>query len=388
MSVRRFAAVAALATAILMAPAPVFGGDPPAPPELTAAGAVLWDPADARVLHGVAEERPRPMASTTKMMTALLAVESGPADEPVVVSGHAAGVGGASLGLTAGRELPLDDLLAGLVLRSGNDAAVAVAEHVADSEAAFVDAMNTRAAELGLDQTTFVNASGLTDDPRHAASPLDLARLAEVFMAHDSLAELAGAPTFDAGALGHLANRNELLTTYRGATGVKTGFTALAGQCLVASATRDGRTLYAVVLDSDDSFSDAAALLDHGFAEYARVAPLADGTVATRYRWAGEAVGLVADGSLGATVPVGTDVTWRADVDPPARPADAGAVAGHAVLVAGGRVADRVPLRTADAVTADPPREPAGRVGTALQEALRALAWSEPVDRPVDRAGG
>lgn len=380
--------IVAVVVAATLVPVPVFGDDRPEPPAVTAAGAVLWDPADDRVLHGVAEDEPRPMASTTKMMTALLALEVGAGDDPVTVSERAAGVGGASVGLTPGQTLPVHDLLAGLLLHSGNDAAVAVAEHVAGSEPAFVDRMNARAAELGLDRTTFVNASGLTDDPRHAASPLDLARLAEEFMADDTLAELAGATSVDVPGLGSFPNRNELLATYRGATGVKTGFTSLAGQCLVASATRDGRTLYAVVLDSDGSFADAAALLDHGFGDFARAEPLPAGAAATRHRWPDAAVELVAEEPLAATVPVGADLAWRADVTPLSRPVDAGADAGRAVLLAGGEEVGQVPLRSAAAVPADRPREPAGRAGAALQETLRALAWTEPVERPLAAPGG
>ncbi|MDP8970622.1 MAG: D-alanyl-D-alanine carboxypeptidase, partial [Actinomycetota bacterium] len=262
-----------------------------AAPSVSAEGAVLWEPTGRRVLYGKEASVPRRMASTTKVMTVLLALEAGTLDDTVTVSSTADRTddvaGAASLGLRAGERVPVSSLLAGLVLRSGNDAAIAVAEHVAGSQEAFVARMNARAAELGMEQTRFLNPTGLTDDVGHHASPLDLAVLAETAMRHREFARWAAARTMDVPGIGTLRNRNELLFDYPGLTGVKTGFTALAGQCLIASATRGGRTLYAVVLDSDDSFGDVAALLDHGFTDYRQALPLAAGAQAASFRWAG-----------------------------------------------------------------------------------------------------
>lgn len=370
-----------LATLTVLAGLLGTGGRPAAaaPPSITAPGAVLWDPADQRVLYGKDETTSRPMASTTKIMTTLLAIEAGTIDEQLTVSPQAATQGGASLGLSAGQRLPVRSVLAGLMLRSGNDASQAVAEHVAGTEAEFVRRMNARAAELGLTGTRFVNASGLTDDPGHHASPLDLARLAEAAMAHTDIAAWAGAARLTVPGLPPMENRNELIGRYPGATGVKTGYTNLSRYSLVGSATREGRTLFAVVLGSEDNFGDVELLLDHGFQDFRRAQPLTPGTTATRYRWADAAVELVADEELGATVAVGGPaVTWRAVLDPARpRPVEAGAVLGEARLVVDGDVAGRVALRAAEDVGAPADRGP----GAAVQDAMRAFARLHAVDR-------
>jgi len=367
-------------------PAPDAPASAPAPPTITAAGAVLYDVDDGRVLYGVAPEAPRPMASLTKVMTALLALEAGAIDETVTVSAAAAATGrrpgAATLGLDAGQQIPMRSLLAGLMTRSGNDAAVAVAEHIAGGEAAFVEKMNARAAELGLPSTRFVNASGLTDDPAHVASPLDLALLARTAMANPDFAGWAGAEQLIVPGLDPLVNRNELIGTFPGATGVKTGFTNLAGMCLIASAVRDGRTLYAVVLGSEASFADTTELLEHGFSAYRRTAPADPATPTVRYRWPGAEVGLVPEEPLAATLPVTGRATWRTILDPLAqRPVPAGTVLGRAELRVDGAVVDEVALRSDGDVTQEAPGEPGAVIGRALQEALRAFARLEPVER-------
>lgn len=353
-----------------------------APPAVTAEGAVLWDPADEATLYGKSEATGRPMASTTKIMTVLLALEKADIDELVTVSPAAAGRGGASLGLRAGQELPLGSLLAGLMLRSGNDGAAAVAEHVAGGAEGFVALMNARADELALSDTHFEDVSGLTSDPAHRASPLDLARLAEVAMAHPEFAAWAGAATLGVPGLGTMTNRNELLGAYPGATGVKTGFTSLAGQTLVASAARRGRTLYAVVLGSEDRASDAAALLDHGFEDFARPAPLAAGQPMGSYRWADTATPLVAEEELATTVATESTVVWRTELDPVrTRPLPRGAVMGQAVLLVDGSVADSTPLKTAEPVSRPGTASSGALAGAALHNTLRAIGRAVPVDR-------
>jgi D-alanyl-D-alanine carboxypeptidase len=383
--------------AVPAAPAAVAAPAAPATPAISApavsaAGAVLWDPADERALFERAADVPRPMASTTKVMTALLALEAGTVDDEVVVSPAAAAAddapGAAGLGLSAGQRIPMRSLLAGLVVRSGNDAAVAVAEHVDGNEAAFVARMNSRARALGLGATAFVNASGLTDDPGHHATPVDLARLGARAMAQPEFAAWAGAGELVVPGLPPLRNRNELLGAYPGATGVKTGYTALAGWCLVASATRDKRTLFAVVLGSTDSVADAAALLDFGFTGFTRPTPVHAGRVAF-YRWADTAVPVRADESLGRTVPADARVTWTVRLAPTARrPVAAGAPLGEAELVVDGLVVDAVDLR-ADRAVGPPPTDgpPAWLAGSALHDALRAFARAAPVQRPLAGQG-
>ncbi len=363
-------------------PAPQPPEDLPEP-QLTAAGAILWDPADSIALYEREADVPRRMASLTKIMTVLLAIEAGAVDDVVTVSAAAASLGGASLGLQPGQQIPMRSLIAGLLLRSGNDAALALAEHLDRSEAAFVGRMNRRAAELGLADTHFVNASGLTDDPAHHSSPSDLARLAVEAMRHPDFALYAGSPRAEVPGLPPMANRNELVGVYPGMTGVKTGYTALAGLCLVGSATRDGRTLYAVVLNSEDSFADVAALLDYGFAGFRRTEPAAAGARVGEYRWADTAVDVVAAAPLAATVGAEQGVTWRVHLEPSLqRPLEAGATAGRAELLVDGRVWRTVLLELAEPAPA--PLEPDGgarRAGAAVQDALRVLGRLHAVDR-------
>lgn len=370
------ALVVALVAGGLLAPGAVARAAEP--PPVSAAGAVLWDPGDGRVLHGVDARTGRPMASTTKIMTVLLALEAGVADETLTVSPYAAQVGSlagvSSLGLEAGQDLAVDDVLAGLVLESGNDGAVAVAEHVAGSEGAFTGLMNARAAELGLDDTNFVNASGLTDDPANRASPRDLARLAEEALGHPEFAAWADAEQLALDGIGTFATRNELVASWPPADGVKTGFTALAGFCLVASATRGDHQLIAVVLDSDDRFAESRALLEFGFAAYDRVAPVAAGEVTGSYRWSGAAVPIAAARELGTTLRSDRSARWRTLLTPTAPlPVERGAVLGHAELLVRGDVVERVPLRAREDVAA-PPARPGTTAGGAVTDALRSFA--------------
>ena len=384
-----------LIAAVALAVAVVVGSTAPpvvaAPPDLTAEGAVLWDPADDRVLWGKAARMPLRPASTTKIMTVLLALEAGAIDDTVTVSATAVEVGrrpgAATLGLRVGQQIAMRSLLSGLVLRSGNDAAVAVAEHIAGSEAAFVEKMNARAAEIGMRDTTFLNATGLTDDSDHASTALDLARLAEVALRNDEFAAWAAAPALDVEDLGSLTNRNELLTRYDGATGVKTGYTNLAGLCLVASATREGRALIAVVLGADDSafdrhFTEAAAILDHGFDDFRRPHPVRAGVTVTHYRWSDASVPVVAAEPLARTVPATARVRWRVVLDPGvARPVEAGHALGSAELVVGRTTVDTTPVLAGEAVTAPADRPAAAAAGGAVQDALRTFGRLYAADR-------
>ena len=365
---------------------PVAAQVVPEGPAVTATGAVLWDPVDDQVLWGKEETQPLPPASTTKIMTVLLALEAGALGDTVTVSAVAAEVGrrpgAATLGLDAGQQVPMRSLLQGLVLRSGNDAAVAVAEHVAGSEEAFVEKMNARAAEMGLTDTQFLNATGLTDDLDHRSSAADLALLAEVAMDNRDFASWAGADRMNVASFGLLENRNELLGQYPGATGVKTGFTNLAGLCLVASATRDGRRLIAVVLDSEASFSDTIKILDHGYDDYRRAQPARAGERVAQYRWSRERVGLRAVEAIGKTLPRPQDASWRVLLEPSvALPVEQGQTLGRAELVVDGDVVAQTPLTAARSVAAPPPRPAAATAGGAVQEALRDFAVLYPVDR-------
>jgi D-alanyl-D-alanine carboxypeptidase (penicillin-binding protein 5/6) len=212
-----------------------------------------------------------PPGSLAKMMTALLAVERARLGEVAVVSDAASRETGTRLGLSKGDRMPVVDLLAATLMGSANDACHALADHVAGSEREFVSLMNARAREMGLSGTRFSNACG-HDDPGLHSTARDIARLAEAAMGNPVLARLAGLvdgeiATSDGSRKFTVRNRNELVGRYRGAKGVKTGYTARAGKCLVAVAERDGRRVLVVLLNAPDRWWKAEEILDAAFAE-------------------------------------------------------------------------------------------------------------------------
>lgn len=264
--------LAALQIAAVAPPIPLETFPPPPPPVVSAPAWILYDETNELTLDGVDIDSPRPMASTTKIMTGLLAIESGRLDEIVTVSQRASDVGEAEIGLEAGERIPMAMLVHALLMRSGNDAAMAVAEHLGGTVESFVARMNLRAAELGLTSTAFANPHGL-DAERHHSSPRDLLTLGRAAMNVPEFAEIVGLTRYriaDApdGTARVAETTNNLLTTYRGTFGVKTGFTFRAGLVFVGGAERDGRRLWVVVMGSEGPgahFSDASILLDHGF---------------------------------------------------------------------------------------------------------------------------
>ncbi|MDD3410855.1 MAG: D-alanyl-D-alanine carboxypeptidase [Eubacteriales bacterium] len=237
-----------------------------------AKAAALIERESGRVLYAQNEEAALPMASTTKVMTALLALEHGGLDEVVTVGRNAFGVPGTSIYLSEGERITLRDLLYGLMLASGNDAAVAIAEHVDGSVEAFCRHMTQRARELGCEKTTFVNPNGLPVSG-HCTTALELALIAREAMRHELFRQMvstqrASIPWEGRGYDRVLSNKNRLLSEYDGATGIKTGYTKAAGRCLVFGAKRDGLELIGVVLNCPDWFEEAKRLLDDGFARY------------------------------------------------------------------------------------------------------------------------
>ncbi|MDA1062301.1 MAG: D-alanyl-D-alanine carboxypeptidase, partial [Chloroflexi bacterium] len=248
--------------------APVLIG--PAAPAVEAAGAVLIDEASGAVLFDLNAHTPLAPASLTKIATAILAIEGSDLDGWAANQIDYRDLPGSSvMGLLPGDCFPIRDLLHGLMLPSGNDAALALAAHLAGSEDAFSASMNALVDRLGLTETRFANPHGL-DAQGHLASAYDLAMLARYGMALPAFAETVGAPDWT--TVGNrqltLRNVNRFLASYPDADGVKTGFTGNAGRTLAASATRDGRRLYVVLLDAPSRFDDAAALLDWAFAQH------------------------------------------------------------------------------------------------------------------------
>lgn len=239
-------------------------------PQLTASSAVLLEATTGTVLYAKNEHVRRPPASTTKILTAILALEEGRLDDIVTISSKASATRGSSASVHRGQKIPLGDLLHGLLLRSGNDAAVAIAEHISGSEAAFVAKMNTRARELGALNSHFQNPHGL-DRPGHYSTAFDLAMLTRVALLYPKFAEIVKKTHYDThfqGSNWSWSNTNRLLFSFEGAEGVKTGTTSDAGYCLVAAACRDGRRLISVVLNSRSRWTDSARLLEYGFQQF------------------------------------------------------------------------------------------------------------------------
>ncbi len=216
-----------------------------------------------------------PMASTTKIMTALVALELAAPDTVICVDGRAVGTEGSSVYLCEGEKLTLEQLLYALMLESANDAAVAIAIGVSGSEEAFVDAMNAKATSLGLSDTHFANPHGL-DAEAHYTTAYELARIAQAALQNPLFKTIVSTrkmtiPHQDTDAVRLLVNHNKMLRQYEGCIGVKTGFTQKSGRCLVSAAERDGVTVIAVTIDSPDDWKDHTKLLDYGFAHYQRV---------------------------------------------------------------------------------------------------------------------
>lgn len=236
-----------------------------AAPAVSAQSAIVIDGVTGRTLYEKDADQPALIASTTKIMTGLLVCERCDLSQTVTVPAAACGVEGSSLYLKAGERITLGGLLYGMMLHSGNDAATALAILTCGSEAAFVAAMNQRAAELDLQHTHFANPHGLDSDGNFSTAR-DMARLAAAALKNAQFAQVVGTKqlTID----GHsLTNHNKLLWRYAGADGVKTGYTKAAGRILVSSATRESRQLICVTLNAPDDWQDHAALLDHGFAQ-------------------------------------------------------------------------------------------------------------------------
>lgn len=237
---------------------------------VSAESAIVMDVGTGQVLYAKNAHKPRPIASTTKIMTALVAIQYGDLKGVATISQRAAGVEGSSIYLKAGEKLSLEELLYGALMHSGNDACVAIAEQVAGEEKIFVTFMNYMAHRLGAKNTHFCNTNGLPND-RHLSSAYDLALITRHALQNPVFSKIVSTRTQSInGPKGNrfLSNTNKMLWSYQGANGVKTGTTQAAGKCLVASASRDGRRLVAVVLHSSDRYTDSIKLLDYGYAGF------------------------------------------------------------------------------------------------------------------------
>ena len=236
-------------------------------PELSASCAILVDAGSGRVLMEKNADEERAIASITKLMTALVAAEStSDLDRIVTIQREWTLAEGSSMYLQEGEKLTLRELLYGLLLLSGNDAALAIAGFCAGDAETFVEWMNLRAQELGMEHTHFVNPNGLPAEG-HYSSAADMAKLAIVVMERPDLAEIVGTKSITlAGRT--MTNHNKLLWRYEGCVGMKTGYTDAAGRTLVSCAERDGQRLIAVTLNAPNDWADHAAMFDYGFSQW------------------------------------------------------------------------------------------------------------------------
>ncbi|MBI3969302.1 MAG: D-alanyl-D-alanine carboxypeptidase [Chloroflexi bacterium] len=240
-------------------------------PLLQAKAAIVVDDASGRVLFESHSHQRLPPASLTKIMTAIVAVDSGRLDEVVDVDVNAwklqAETDSSVMGITPGERLTIRDLLYGLMMVSGNDAAIAIAKHLAGSEEKFVELMNAKVRELGLKDTQFRNSHGL-HHPEHFTTAYDLAALTRHGMQNPIFADLANRRNYKAQGVKQvydLYNINRFFGRFKGADGVKTGYTEEAGRCVVASATQDGHRVITVVLNSPDYPTEATWLMEYAF---------------------------------------------------------------------------------------------------------------------------
>jgi len=266
----RKAAVLLLIVALLTGAFPV----PAAAAEISARSAILWNGETGDVLYEKAADERRAIASVTKLLTALVAAEACSGDEIVTVSPEAVGVEGSSLYLAEGETLSVKTLLYGLLLESGNDAAVALACHVSGSVSEFAVRMNEEAQRLGCTDSAFQNPHGLTQEG-HYSTARDLARIMQAVLQVQLLREIMATRSITLEGR-TFENHNRLLSLYDPATGGKTGYTQAAGRTLVTSAEKNGVTLICVTLDDGDDWNDHIALYEEGFARYSEVEILSE----------------------------------------------------------------------------------------------------------------
>ncbi|HIX65731.1 MAG TPA: D-alanyl-D-alanine carboxypeptidase [Candidatus Anaerotruncus excrementipullorum] len=331
--------------------------------QLPAQAAVLLETEGGRVLLEKNPDTPLAPASVTKVMTLLLVMEALDQgqlalDQEVACSEHAASMGGSQIWLEPGERMTVEDLLKATAIASANDASVALAELIAGSEGAFVERMNQRAQELGMENTHFENATGL-DAEGHLSTARDIAIMSRALLTHPKIKDYSTVwmDTLRDGQT-QLVNTNKLVRFYEGCTGLKTGTTDAAGSCLAASAQRDGLELVAVVLgspSSDERFSAARALLDYGFANYVRLplpAPQAaptvpvTGGVAPQVAWMSKGPGAVVVRAADRQA-VEQQVELAEDLQ---APVELGQILGRVTVTAGGSPVCEYELVAAEAV--------------------------------------
>ncbi len=349
--------IAALAAVLVLRPigvSAVSAGD------ISAKGAVLIEAESGDIVYEKNAHARMPMASTTKIMTALVTIEAGGLDESHKIPKEAVGIEGSSAYLTEGETLTIRELLYCLMLSSANDAATAIAYIVAGGVDEFAVMMNDTAARLGLCDTHFTNPHGL-DDEGHYTTAADLAKLTRHALSNEIFREIVSTyktavPMKNGEGTRVLVNHNRMLKLYKGAIGVKTGFTKTSGRCLVSAAERDGVTLIAVTLSAPSDWSDHRKMLDYGFGEYTRVSfaeageytaslPIMGGTADTVRVTNTEALSKVMHAAEAGEVSYRYETTGTLFA-----PVKEGDTVGRIVFEIGGKYAGEVPLIACESI--------------------------------------
>ena len=333
---------------------------------IPAKSAVLMDISTGTVVYEQNAHTPLAPASVTKVMTMLLimeAIDSGRIhwDDTVTTSEAAAAKGGSQVYLKVGESMSVTDMVKSIAVSSANDCACAMAEHLAGSESAFVDQMNQKAKDLGMNDTHFVNCTGLDDDENaknHLTSAYDIAIMSrELLKNHPDIKKFTTIwmDTVRGGAFG-LSNTNKLVRFYQGATGLKTGFTSQAGYCLSASALREDMELVAVVMGCETSkerFAACKSMLDYGFASYALITPQAEASQIPVKLGVGDTVTAVPAGEDSVLIDKGqkNQITQQVELQEYAdAPVSKGQRLGTLYIKAGEQVLKEIPLVAQEAV--------------------------------------
>ena len=337
-------------------------------PAVSAASAVLLDADSGRILYAQNENEERAIASITKLMTALVAAEYlDDLSQTITIQKEWTGIEGTSLYLKAGEEISLETLLYGLLLHSGNDAAVALAAHCAGDVETFVGWMNQRARDLGMTGTHFSDPNGLGDED-HYSTALDMARLGAACLKNPVVAKIVATKSIVLEGRS-FTNHNKLLWQYEGCTGMKTGYTRQAGRTLVSSAERDGQKLVCVTLSDGNDWADHKALLDYGFETYPRQVLAEEGGTLRRMTVEESLlrqVPVVARETVAYPLKEGKQVTAKIQLPKTARaPVTQGEIAGTVTFYKGERQVGRTYLvwgKSAgqDVISQDSPRSPLG----------------------------
>ncbi|MFW5992428.1 MAG: D-alanyl-D-alanine carboxypeptidase family protein [Halanaerobiaceae bacterium] len=298
---------------------PLFAAQPP---QVSAATAAVIDVKTGQVLYDKHMHLRKYPASTTKVLTAIIAIEEGNLNETVTVSRNAAYQEGSSIWLAEGEQLTLKELVYAIMLASGNDAAVAIAEHISGSVEDFADLMNKKAEDMGAENSTFLNPHGLPQSG-HYSTAYDLAMIMRYALQNETFAEITATKYKTISWPDHewdrgLRNHNKLLWQYDDATGGKTGYTKAAGRCLITSASRNNREVVAVVLNSPDDWLDCTRLLDYGLDEFNEVVVVEAGTSIYDLDWEQtleKKLNLIARNSIAVAVPVDDKINVKKKIE-------------------------------------------------------------------------